>query len=106
VLLSPILARWGLELRFDEGQGDAERWVDADGLSLPVRLAGEFAELRHDGGVNCVLSNSQLVARCRIGRGRVTLIADAAVLDANDSGAASADRRQALDSLVAESLGQ
>jgi len=105
VLLSPILTRWGLELRFDAGQGDAERLVDAGGLSLPVRLAGEFAPLPHDGGVNCVLSKSRLVARCQVGSGRVTLVADAAVLDADDTDAVSADRRQVLDTLVTESLG-
>ncbi|MFA6219365.1 MAG: ABC transporter [Erythrobacter sp.] len=105
-LLSPILARWGLELRFDERQGDAERWIAEGGGELPVRLAGEFVTVPHDGAANCILSASKLVARCRVGAGQVTLVADAAVLDGDDAGEASADRRRSLDALVAESLGE
>ena len=38
VLLSPILARWGLRLEFDEGQPPGERLADLDGVTLPVNL--------------------------------------------------------------------
>jgi len=83
-LLSPILARWGLELEFDSGQDEGERLVDAFGLTVPVRIAGTF-RLREEGGeADCTLSQSRLMARCTIGQGRALLVADAAVLDESE----------------------
>ena len=83
-LLSPILARWGLELEFDSGQDEGERLVEAFGLTVPVRIAGTF-RLREEGGeADCVLSQSRLMARCTIGQGRALLVADAAVLDESE----------------------
>lgn len=76
-LLSPILARWGLELRFDELQGEDLAYRDFDGTRLPVSLAGQFAAL----GENCTLAAEALVARCRVGEGEVLAVADAAMLD-------------------------
>lgn len=77
VLLSPILARWGLELRFDEDQPGGERLLEA----IPVHLRGEF--IARDGGhlSACEIFKAGLIARCRIGKGNVQLVADAAVLD-------------------------
>ena len=81
VLLSPILARWGLELRFDEDQPSGERVERAFDMDIPVHLAGQF--VAKAGGANsvCTLSNAGLIARCRVGAGMVTLLADSAVLD-------------------------
>lgn len=76
-LLSPILARWGLELRFDEAQAQGLIQVDFGGAAIPVNLAGEFAAL----GDNCILSNDARVARCAVGEGEVLALADAAILD-------------------------
>ena len=83
-LLSPILARWGLELEMDARQSDEERVVDAFGLSIPVRISGTFAARDEGGDADCALSENRLIARCAIGKGRSLLIADAAVLDADD----------------------
>lgn len=86
-LLSPILARWGLELEMDASQGDDERMVDAFGISIPVRIAGTFAardEGNEGGDGECTLSDNRLMARCTIGEGRALLIADAAILDEDD----------------------
>ena len=79
VLLSPILARWGLELRFDENQSGGERLLE----SIPVHLGGEF--IARDGGhlSECEISKAGLIALCRIGKGNVQLVADAALLDEN-----------------------
>jgi hypothetical protein len=42
VLLSPILARWGLRLEFDEAQPAGERMVGTPLGTIPVNLAGRF----------------------------------------------------------------
>lgn len=79
VLISPILKRWGLELRFDETQRAGEHMAHARGESLPVNLPGSFALT--PGARRCVLEAEGLLARCRIGAGRVVALADAALLE-------------------------
>lgn len=81
-LLSPILARWGLELHFDDRQplGEASRAVM--GMALPVNLPGHFTTA---GQANCRLWDDGLTATCAIGKGRVVAVADAAVLERADS---------------------
>lgn len=101
-LLSPILARWGLELFYDAAQDPAERRVALPEGALPVRLAGHFAPLGTDGGGasgkrgdgapiaaqasgdgagRCRFEAQGLIARCRIGKGRVLLVADASLFE-------------------------
>lgn len=82
-LLSPILARWGLELRFDEAQALGEVPAEVMGVALPVNLAGRFVT---DGQGNCRLWAEGLAVTCAIGAGRVVALADAAVLEADDPG--------------------
>lgn len=104
VVLSPILARWGLELFFDDEQAEGERWVRAYDGEFPVNLAGQF-RLRPAGGEGeCIVSETGLLAQCKVGKGRVTLLADAAVLDWEGEGEVPAKRRGSLDSLIAASL--
>jgi hypothetical protein len=81
VLLSPILTRWGLELRFDDAQafGEAER--DVMGVKVPVNLPGQFATA---GQADCRLWGRGLAVTCAIGKGRVVAVADAAVLEHED----------------------
>lgn len=81
-LLSPILSRWGLELRFDEAQVLGEVPVDVMGVAVPVNLAGRFAT---DGQGNCRLWANGLAVTCAIGQGRIVALADAAVLETDDS---------------------
>jgi hypothetical protein len=95
-LLSPILAHWGLELLFDEGQGAGTRIVEVQGMTLPVDLSGSF-KLSRQG--SCTLMASGLLARCGIGKGRVLALADAAVLDDPES-ESLAGRRGALGKLI------
>ena len=96
VLLSPILAHWGLELSFDEAQPPGERVVEFAGVPVPVVMAGQF---RAAPGAQCVVSAGSVLAQCRIGRGRVTALADAAVLDEPED-AALPSRRRALAALL------
>ena len=97
VLVSPILARWGLTLEFDDMQSHDERVIAGPDGDFPVQLAGRFAP--GDGGedARCSLSSDALVADCAIGAGRVLLVADAAVLDTEID---DAQRRAALSGLL------
>lgn len=95
VLLSPILRHWGLELLFDEDQPQGERLVDAAGIRLPVDTPGRFHAFSAS---PCTISGGVL-AECKLGRGRVVVLADAAVLEegADD---APAPRQAALEALL------
>ena len=78
-LLSPILAHWGLELRFAE-QPDAAPQLRALGdLALPVEQPGQLALIGPH--APCHLLGEGLVAACRLGAGRALIVADAALLD-------------------------
>lgn len=102
-LISPILAHWGLELRFDEDQPGSEQQVQLFDLAYPVAFAGHFVRIESAGesaaaDTRCELHAGGLAAQCAIGKGRVLLIADAALLD-NARGGAVADR-QALAAVL------
>ena len=79
VLLSPILTRWGLGLSFDEDQPGGEQLADFGGAKLLVNLPGRFSPLQHSS--NCSLIAGGLGARCKVGKGRVLAMADAALLE-------------------------
>lgn len=99
VVLSPILSRWGLELRFDDGQLQGEKLVKAGNLAIPVDLPGSFVPRAGGEDAVCQIEADGLIARCRIGKGEAVLVADAAVLD---SGADLPGRRAALAALLGE----
>lgn len=78
-LLSPILARWGLVLHFDEAQPAGERMAPLFETEVPVNLPGQFATT--GGGVSCRIKAAGLAARCLVGKGQVVAFADAALLE-------------------------
>ena len=99
VLLSPILTRWGLELRFDDRQPAGETIRAVLGKAVPVNLPGQFATR---GQAACRLWADGLAVTCRIGRGRLVALADAAVLERDDpSGARQAGFDWLLDAAFA-----
>jgi len=98
VLLSPILARWGLELRFDDAQPAGEHDASIWNITIPVDLPGSFVPRGKD--ARCTFAGEGLAARCRVGRGEVIAIADAALLDDGDDDASLAARQAALDALL------
>lgn len=100
VVLSPILTRWGLELTFDEGQPVGERAIAIGDESYPVNLAGRFGHAGGDAAATCSISGEAVLARCRRGAGRVTLFADAAILDSDESQPVSEERRRAFRRLT------
>lgn len=80
-MLSPILRRWGLELEFDDAQPFGEVQVDMLDTTVPVNLPGRFALLP---GNDCALLAGGVAARCRIGKGKVLAVADAALFEEGD----------------------
>lgn len=100
VLLSPILAHWGLELMFEAEQPAGARAVTGDGLELPVDLPGRWSA---SAGAPCELSLQDIVAICALGRGRAVIVADAAVLEDGEGGADTA-QRDALTKLLARAF--
>ncbi len=80
VLLSPILARWGLALSFDDTQQPARRNVPLNGTTIPVDLAGQWGIANDGTDAACELSAQGVLAVCEIGAGRVVILADAAIL--------------------------
>ena len=100
VMLSPILDHWQLRLEFDEDQPAGERTVNAGGITLPVNLAGRFVVAT--GSRHCALEADGILAACRLGKGQVLLLADAALLEQHSDGQAPETRRQS----PAEALGR
>ena len=78
VLLSPVLAHWGLALRFDPDQPDEAR--ESMGTGLPVHLAGELVAVPGGDGA-CQIERDRLIAECRVGKGLALIVADCAVLE-------------------------
>jgi hypothetical protein len=82
VLLSPILRHWGLELEFDDQQPFGERRAEVMEVAVPVNLPGRF---RTKGQANCRLWSEGLAVTCKLGKGRLVALADAAVLEPGDA---------------------
>jgi len=83
-LIPPVVARWGLEIRFDDQQSEELAFIELPDQQLPVHLHGEIVAIDggNDAGANdCSIDASHVIARCAIGRGSVTVLADAAVFE-------------------------
>jgi hypothetical protein len=85
-----LLAHWGLRLDAPDERGPAERGLGGFQVVTvsPGRLEGR-----------CSVSNDALIARCRLGGGQATVVADADLLDVNRLGP---EASQNIDGLIAE----
>lgn len=79
-LIPAVVARWGLAVRFDEAQADGVAMRTIPGAALPLALAGEVT-ITDPKAAACVLLAEGAAARCQVGKGQVTLIADAALFE-------------------------
>jgi hypothetical protein len=89
-LIPPVVARWGLAIRFDSEQGAKPVGAVLAGRSLALVLAGAVT-ITDPTAADCALAAGGAAARCRVGQGQVMLIADAAMFEhqelAGDDGA-------------------
>ena len=90
-LIPAVVARWGLAVSFDEAQASTVTTADLGGVPLPLALAGQVTIIDPE-AAQCTLLANSAAARCEVGKGRVTLIADAALFEhpelAGEDGAA------------------
>ena len=100
-LMPPALARWGLAIRFDEAQQPGVRTIEAQGTDLPIELAGQI-ELSEEARWNCSVFAAGAAARCEIGEGVVTLIADAVLFEKRDLAGVNGERIDAWLQLAFE----
>jgi hypothetical protein len=85
-----LLAHWGLRLDAPDERGPAERALGGFQIVTvsPGRLEGR-----------CSVNGDALVARCRLGGGQATIVADADLLDVNRLGP---EASQNIDGLIVE----
>lgn len=103
-LLSPILKHWGLTMEFAEDQPFGVRTLDDADLTVPVNLPGRFAPAAAEG--TCTLAAESVLARCAIGQGSATILADAAVLDLHEPDPAAESALRGLVRLAYGSTGE
>ncbi len=81
-LLSPLFTHWGLELVLPFAQGDEKfQIILVDGQSIRTVTAGAWEALPKS-SAQCSISDNLIIARCKIGKGKAILVADADLLDA------------------------
>ena len=97
-LLSPILARWGLELVQGEGRVEI---LDFGGSEMTIAAAGTFRQIPADGSA-CTVTLEDVLASCAIGKGQVVVLADATLVEDPVGGTGSPD---ALDALLGMTQG-
>lgn len=88
-----LLAHWGLRLDAPDERGAKMGKLGGYGVVMdsPGALFGK-----------CEISSDRLVARCRVGRGRATVVADADLLDASRLGRQASRNLDGLMSELAE----
>ncbi|WP_037499657.1 hypothetical protein [Sphingomonas jaspsi] len=76
-----LLAHWGLTLAGPSADGPVS--VDADGLPIVVSSPGQLSARNR----RCAIAAGGLIARCQVGEGDVTVIADADFINVSGAGA-------------------
>lgn len=94
-MLPPVLPRWGIEMEFTERQPFEVHEVAMGFGPVPVMMGGKIV-LTEDGAQHCQVEGEGLLATCRIGKGRVTLLADAALFELPEGESSDRDALLAL----------
>lgn len=83
-IVPPVLPRWGVTMEARAETSDAgPQFIETPVGPLPVATAGRLTQ--SDNGIgNCTIEASGLIARCKVGAGQVTVLADAALFEARD----------------------
>lgn len=83
-LIPPVVARWGMEISYGVHETEEAYYGTRDlpgGIVLPFAHPG-LVRILPDGAKQCALAGgSSIMATCRIGKGKVTLLADAAIFE-------------------------
>ena len=103
-LIPPVVERWGLTVSYaaaEPAQTDHGTRDLPGGLTLPFARPGRLAILP-DGAQACALvGGHDIMATCRIGKGTVTLLADAAIFEHPETaGEGGAILRQFMQSVL------
>jgi ABC-type uncharacterized transport system involved in gliding motility auxiliary subunit len=81
-LLSPLFAHWGLELVLPVAQGDEKyQIIVVNEQTIRTVTVGAWQALSKS-TAQCSITENKIIAKCKIGDGRVILVADADLLDA------------------------
>jgi ABC-type uncharacterized transport system involved in gliding motility auxiliary subunit len=81
-LLSPLFAHWGLELVLPVAQGDEKyQIIVVNEQTIRTVTVGAWQALSKS-TAQCSITENKIIVKCKIGDGRVTLVADADLLDA------------------------
>jgi len=104
-LIPPVVARWGMAVSYTVHETEEAYYGTRDlpgGIVLPFAHPG-LVRILPEGAKQCALAGgSDIMATCRIGKGKVTLLVDAAIFeDAEQAGEGGAGLR----ALVAGVLG-
>lgn len=105
-MLSPILARWGLVLEFDEAQRPGERAVNLPEGAVPANLHGRFRPSEGTSNGRCAFEAAGFLADCRIGAGRVVAVADAALFEESRNQEDAETRGAVLEQLLIRISGE
>ena len=89
-----LLAHWGLTLSGPSAEGPVE--VKVDDMAIVMVSPGMLS------GTRCRIVGDGLIARCRVGQGMATVIADADLLNVEASGGSGGPTAHNLDLIVAE----
>ncbi|MEO0464245.1 MAG: hypothetical protein AAF127_14025 [Pseudomonadota bacterium] len=86
-LIPPVVARWGLAVQFDDTQSEKGGELSLPTGDVPLYLAGQIVaspegDAKSKG--DCTIDPSGVLAVCSVGKGRVTLLADADVFEHSD----------------------
>lgn len=97
-LIAPVVTRWGLDIDFtlEAALENDPRAVAFAGGVLPVEKAGEIA-IVDPNAADCELLAESIAARCSVGEGFVTLVADAAVFEHQSL---AGERGEVIDLLI------
>lgn len=81
-LIPPVVQRWGLAVAFAADTDKADHPATAalpGGVDVPLALPGRI-DMTDRQAADCALPHTA-IAVCRVGRGRITLVADAALFE-------------------------
>ena len=80
-MLSPLFTHWGLELVLPIADAEPMAIRNIGKLSIRTQTPGEWLKIGRGDSARCALEEGDLLADCKIGKGRALLVADADLLD-------------------------